>query len=54
MARTSASGRTTTPARAEEVLQTMVRLIEAGGDLSPFVILDRAERPVRLSPAEPV
>lgn len=43
-----------TPARAEEVLQTMVRLIEAGGDLSPFVILDRAERPVRLSPAEPV
>ena len=40
------------PERAEEVMQTMVRLIESGGDLSPFVILDRDERPVRLSPAE--
>lgn len=46
-------GAAPTPARAEEVLQTMVRLIESGGDLSPFVILDRAERPVRLSPALP-
>lgn len=41
-----------TPARAEEVMQTMVRLIETGGDLSPFVIFDRDERPVRVSAVE--